>query len=221
MKTEAKISSMTDCSKSYRPSSTNYNFQQFFLWSVQKLELIGAKIPVFGKIYAWLFYKSMLCKEARQAELMPGQKVLHIGCGPLPMTALFLADLGARVVAMDIDRHSVQQAKLVVKKFGLERNINVLCGSGTKVDCSGFNAVWISLHVHPLDKTLMQTFQTMDPGCRLIFRTARGNLARFYEAPGYHTVGNINRYELIQPLGKKSIILHKTDAGTPRSKTEL
>lgn len=144
----------------------------------QKLERIAVRTRFFSAIYFYLFYKSMLQRELENSGLKPGARVLHIGSGPSPYTALFLARKGFKVEAIDCDNCAVREARLVVKQNGMEDNIKVVCDDGCTFKQKKYDAVWVSLNVYPKGKVLLQAFDCLKGGGVLIYR----NLPRWLSA---------------------------------------
>ncbi len=179
-----------------------------FLKAVQTLEFFGAACPLLGGIYSRLFYKKLLQNELRMSEITPEMNVIHIGCGALPMTAMFLAEYGVRVTAVDMEDGILRQASRTVFRYGLCDRIKLIKNCGTLTDYSGFDAVWLSLHVRPMDFIVRRALKNMDKDAVIILRGGRGRLKRFYRDFDHHRLdGSVKWKEVRQPLGKKSIML--------------
>ena len=207
------MKSFEDTKRSAGPGAWNYSFEpdRFFLRAVKGLENLGVVCPFLGNIYSRLFYDKMLRNEARMSGITPGMKVIHIGCGPLPMTAMFLAGFGARVTAVDMEDDILSQASRVIFRNRLCDRIRFVRDCGTRINFSGYNAIWLSLHVRPMDVIIRRALKFMDQGARVIFRGTRGKLAGFYQNIDHHMLdGLVNWKEIQQPMGKKSIILKKS-----------
>jgi ribosomal protein L11 methyltransferase len=70
-----------------------------------------------------------LCLAAIEDHLLPGQRVVDLGCGS-GILSIAAARLGAsHVLALDIDPHAVQVARSNVHRNGLTRNIQIKIGS--------------------------------------------------------------------------------------------
>jgi 2-polyprenyl-3-methyl-5-hydroxy-6-metoxy-1,4-benzoquinol methylase len=195
------------------PKRAGLQFQPdlFFLKVVKGLEDLGAACPALGRIYSRFFYAGMLEREFAMSGLSPGMKALHVGCGPLPMTAMYLARKQIQVTAVDIEQDILKSADRVIRRSSLRGMITLARACGTRVDFSGFDAIWLSLHVRPMDKVIHQALKFMDPGARIIFRGASGILSRFYREISQDGFSeNTEHWEVRQALGKKSVMLKKT-----------
>lgn len=191
-------------------SNMIFQTDQTLLNMVTSFENLGTTWPVFADIYAWLFYKNMVAREIALSGITPDMTVLHVGCGPLPITAVFLARFGVRVTAVDVDADTVKRAEKVITRARVDDRITLAAGCGTRMDFSGYQAIWLSLHVKPMDRVIERAVRMMDDDAGVIYRAPRGSLARFYRGIGNDPGGRgIIRQEIRQSLGKKSILLKK------------
>ena len=152
----------------------------------QRLERVAVRTRFFSAIYFFLFYKSMLQRELENSGLKPGAKVLHIGSGPSPYTALFLGRKGFKVDAIDCDNCAVREASLVVRQNGMEDSIKVVCGDGCTFKQKKYDAVWVSLNVYPKGKVLRQALGCLKDGGVLVYR----NLPRWLSTLSKQTFKN-------------------------------
>ncbi len=150
------------------------------LAAVKILEILCVKINAFGKFYCQVFYQKMIDKESEIAGITPDMKILHIGSGPFPMTALCLVQNGHWVEAVDNSEEIVRISLEVVAKFGLGDRIMIRQADGLEVDCNEFDVVWVSLHIFPKDKVLLHSLNTLKDGGKVVYRNPRGLLARIY-----------------------------------------
>ena len=105
--------------------------------------------PTLAALYDRLFYRRLVEGEVRMAGLAPNSRILHVGCGRYPFTAMILAGLGHRVVGIDNDAAAVERARRIVEDRGLSRRIEIRHGDGTEIDTAGFDGVWVSFHAVP------------------------------------------------------------------------
>ncbi len=138
----------------------------------RRLERLAVSHASFSGVYERLFYRRTLARELRLADLRPGASILNIGCGPFPYTALFLAEQGFQVEAVDCDAEAVTAARSLLKRRGFDHAIRI-----THRDASQdgnmqrrFDAVWISLNVHPKHEVLQRALNSLNDDGRLIVR---------------------------------------------------
>jgi len=194
----------------YKSNLDFAGFDHYFLTFIKRLEALGSSRPFFAEAYYRLFYKNMLHNEILFSGIKPDMNVVHIGCGPLPMTAMGIAAFGARVTAVDHDPDILVKAHLALKRTGTLGKATLMAGCGTSLDFSGYDAVWLSLHVRPMEMILKRVMDQVRPGSRIVFRDPRGFLCRYY--PGADKISGDKRFKSIrvkQVLGKKSVILIK------------
>ena len=136
----------------------------------QQLESFAVRSLPFSALYGALFYKKMLNRELVLAGLRKEDSLLHIGCGSFPYTALYLAERGYQVEACDYNESAVDSACQLIKERGLSSKISVFHKNGLEVDCSLYDAIWLSLNIYPKGKILFHIMKTMKTESKLIFR---------------------------------------------------
>jgi len=144
------------------------------------LERMNCRWPELGHRYGRRFYERLVSEEAELARIQPGDRVLHVGCGAYPSTAMALGRLGCAVVGIDRDDEAVAAARKVVAHEGLGSLVAIEHGAGETVGCSGYEAVWVSLHVHPKAQVLASCMGSLKEGGRLVFRDVAGPLRFVY-----------------------------------------
>ncbi len=179
----------------------------------QLFERLAVRFTAVARIYFNIFYKSMLAKEVALAGLKPGAKILHIGGGAYPFTALYLARHGFRVDACDCNSTAVEISKNLVKKNGFEDLITIVHENGCRVDCSGYDAVWVSLNICPKERVLEQSWESLGQGGLLVYRKLPAWLAMFGKRDvdyGGDEAAGIKKD--LSGLGAESVVLEKTSA---------
>ncbi len=177
---------------------------------IKGIETLGSSLPHIGWLYHHLFYKKMLQKEIEQADLKSSINVLHIGCGPLPLTAYELAKRGFSVEAVDNDPHVIEKARKFISSHACKELVKVKEADGMNVDLNSAEAVWISLHVSPRDKVIARTLSALKKGGKLVYRNPRGWLSILY--PRVEPMEGQGRYSyqiFKQLLGKETVVITK------------
>jgi len=171
------------------------------------IEHLGARGDRCGRWYRDRFYRRLVERELKSITLKPGAMVLHIGCGPLPMTALYLAEMGFQVKAIDYDPAAVRSAHQVVRQSHAE-SITVWEADGRDIDCSPFDAVWVSLVVGDKQRIVVQALRTLRPGAPVLYRNYRGLLTLLYPRLTAESLGlECEHRRVIHALGKETIIV--------------
>lgn len=191
-------------SSQHRCVSPFYNLSQNF-------EHFSHYHPFIAKTYYKLFYRGMLENELALTDLKTGSKITHIGSGPYPYTAIFLARHGFTVEGWDCDYYAVEKARLLVAKFKLDQKINIKLCDGSGICNPDCDAIWVSLNVCPKEKVLSQALQSLEPGGLLVYRNLpRWMSGRYREMatdswPAGHQVCTASTM-----LGAQSIVIKKT-----------
>ncbi len=193
--------------KSIKNSSTRIS--PFFNIS-QKLESIASKHWAIAYVYFRMFYKKKLEREMSMAKLNPGDSVLHIGCGPCPYSAIFLAQKGIKVKALDFNLEAVLKARNLVKNRKLEDNIHIGYEDGKNTDCTQFDAIWISLNIHPKEKIIKQNFSSIKDGGVIIYRNVPKWLSSYFITVPPDTWSPNNYIDTrVSWLGSQSVMVKK------------
>lgn len=96
-------------------------------------------------------YEPVVKKELSMVSLNHHHKVLNIGCGAIPFTAIIIAQhTQAQVVAVDTDIKAIKRAKKVVKKLELEAFITCVHVGKKTVIQKRFDVVFLALQTKPL-----------------------------------------------------------------------
>lgn len=136
----------------------------------QKIEWLANQSRLFYPMVA-LYYKNMIKREVKLAELKPGDNVLCIGGGPCPYTAIMLHQLtGASVTVVDNNEECVQQSADLIRRMGLEDAIRIVCGEGEEMDCAGFTVIHLALQVSPKGKVLKNLLARAGNGVKILVR---------------------------------------------------
>ena len=128
------------------------------------------RFSVFARWYEAMFYRRLVHREVDIAKLPAGARILHIGAGPYPFTALILGEMGYRVVAIDNDADAVRAARRTVRARGLDNRVTIRHGDGRDVDCSGYAGVWISFHARPKDAIISKVARGLDADAVVVAR---------------------------------------------------
>lgn len=102
---------------------------EFFLEHNWATRIISHKSPssVLSNFPYTACYKSLADTEIAQIRLRAprAQRVLFLGGGPLPFSALLFADAGYSVTAVDYDTEAVSLGGKLIKRLGYEEKINI------------------------------------------------------------------------------------------------
>ncbi len=189
-------------------SNIKDSISNYICRGLQRIEEIGNLTPGFGEFYDRVFYHKLLEAELKLAGLKAGDRVIHIGCGPRPMTAFYLARRGLMVTGVERDSGALNRAVLAVEQAGLKDRIKLKQGNGLAGDFSSFKAIWLSLHVDGKDSIIERIIKTASRETTIIYRNPAGFLSFFYPGEKPENFSNIKEYRHTgKILGKKSVLL--------------
>lgn len=125
------------------------------------------------------YYKKIVKKEIALADISKESKVLCIGGGYFPASAILISKLtNALVTVIDNDINTIEYAKKRINKMKL--NINVVFIDGQQIDATKFDIVHVANQVSPKDKVVNQIKSTMNKG-KILVRTPKDNLKNGYD----------------------------------------
>lgn len=144
------------------------------------LEKNLSKFNPLIKLYS-LYYRNIVKREIRLANVRSCDKVLCIGGGSIPCTAIeFANQTNANIHVIDMDSNAVECARNVVFKLGLNEKITVINGKGQEIDIEPYDVVHVALQVSPKEDVLRNIWERSKEGNRIIVRMPRKRLKLFY-----------------------------------------
>ena len=136
---------------------------------IKPLTAVFEKQATRWPLLTWLserYYRSICQKEANVARIVAGTRVLFIGAGAYPFSALYFAKVcQAEVTAVDIDGDKVKKA---AKTFG--KHLKCLCADGACVNVSSYDVIIVAKQVEPKDMVLNHVFRQAQSHARILVR---------------------------------------------------
>jgi len=134
------------------------------------VEILCCNIDVLSYFYVKIIGKEYK-KEYKIFDVGKSRRILHIGCGMFPITALTLADeYDLNIVAIDNRKDVIKTAKQIIKNKKLEKKITVEIGEGETYPLKRFDTIIISSCSIPKIKILENIFKNAKPDCKIIVR---------------------------------------------------
>ncbi len=144
------------------------------------VESLCTRLPWLAAIYK-LYYRRLLNREVALAQIKPLHRVLCIGAGPLPVTAMEIARrCGARVTAIDICPRAVRLGRKAVAKQGLDGQVDIRYGDGRKICPRGYDFIHIARQVCPQQCVLDNILPSASSATRIMVRTPHPCLEALY-----------------------------------------
>lgn len=133
-------------------------------------EKVALDFPFFLERLS-LYYEKRVSMELEAAYVRRGDRVLCIGGGPCPFTAVYIHKLtGAHVTVIDNNLAAVQTGNRFINKLNLCSAITYLHADGEKVDLDGFSLVHVALQVTPREKVVRHIQKCAAPHAQILVR---------------------------------------------------
>ncbi|TCK93253.1 nicotianamine synthase-like protein [Natranaerovirga hydrolytica] len=128
------------------------------------------------------YYEKEVNREINIGEITKKDRVLCIGGGPVPCTAMVIAKkTQAKVVVVDNDEASVVQARTLIQKLNLGHKIEVIEADGENVYPNTFSVIHIARQVCPKEKVISFMLNNVSKGTRILVRTPKKGLSLLYD----------------------------------------
>lgn len=146
----------------------------------QKIEWLANQSKLFYLLVG-LYYKNIIKREATLARISKNDRILCIGGGPCPYTAIMLHRLtGAHVTVVDNNSFCVKESSDLIRRMDLQNAVQVLCSEGEKIDCNGFSVIHLAMQISPKEKVLKGLLEKAENGTKILVRMPRAVLNGFY-----------------------------------------
>ena len=121
-------------------------------------------------------YMRVVQNEIGLARIAAADRVLNIGCGAIPFTAMLIARLtGARVVAVDRDPQAAPLAQACVRQAGLASLVRIVVSDGSRSAWAphGFDVAVVALQAEPKAGILSSLLDSGQGPSRVVARVPR------------------------------------------------
>jgi len=148
----------------------------------QKIEYLAAEKSIIYHI-ASRYYKDVIKNEISLANITKDDKILCIGGGFCPFSAILLHQTtGAKVTVIDNNSVCIPKAREVVERLGLIESIHLECTEGCCKDLSvsQFTIVHFALQITPIEYVFAEVEKKVRPGTKMLIRRPKGNLNKMY-----------------------------------------
>lgn len=128
------------------------------------------------------YYQQVLDNEINLAAITAGDRVLNVGCGAIPFTAILTAKMtGARVWAIDCDEAAVKVARQCVASQQLDHLVTVMHLDGAGIIPFDFDVAIVALQAQPKKDILENLINRGGTQARLVFRRPRNEMVHQYD----------------------------------------
>jgi hypothetical protein len=146
----------------------------------QKIESWASDAGLFYRLVE-KYYKNMVQNETALAGIGAKDKILCIGGGCCPFSAILFHRLtGAKVTVVERCEHCIKGAQKVVNRLGLGDYITVIHHDGCPENIKEFSVVHLALQVNPIQQVFADVESRMKPGAKLLIRQPKKGLCCLY-----------------------------------------
>lgn len=152
----------------------------FIQRTTKKLEHLAAKNSMAYRMFS-LYYKRVVRKEAKLANINVNDRVLCVGGGPCPFSGILLHEYTkAHVTIIDNDMSCVEVSRQLIHKLGYEESITVLHSDGNAISPEDYTVVHMAVQVSPLEQVFNNLNQKCRNGSKILVRLPKTHLASCY-----------------------------------------
>ena len=144
-------------------------------------EWLLARSSVACRLYARP-YVEVVRSEIQLAAIQPGERILNIGCGPAPFTAMLLANYGYCVTAMDCDSRATDYARRALRRGGYQDRVEAVVGNPAVDPIPPFDVALVALQVRPKDEVVARLLRQSPPGGRVLVRESASWCTDMYDS---------------------------------------
>lgn len=147
-------------------------------------------------------YEKMTLEEFEMVEIEGDERVLHIGCGPIPNTLIVLArNIPAHYTGIDRDKEAVKIARDVIREYNID-NIIVEYGDAMSYPLKEFDVIVASYGVEPAGEVFERIRRDARKDARIVYRKQWDFMNRIYGRsdipPGYEVIAEHKRRDMIK-----------------------
>lgn len=127
-------------------------------------------------------FVTLLTNEVNLAHISKNDKVLFIGSGPIPITAIIMHQLTqSKIDCVEHNNISAELSKKVIGRLNYGNFIGIIKGEGVSIDYSSYSVILVALLAKPKDLILEAIWNKINIGIKIICRTSDLSKQAFYE----------------------------------------
>jgi len=145
------------------------------------VEKIGNNFSVFSSFYLSM-YEELVDQEIAMARLSSEHRILVIGSGALPATAILYAQkTHAKIITIDRDQQTICQAIRFIQQFQLGDRLIMVHADGFSYPLDNFDVIVVLYGVKRQQGILEHIAQHMNKDTQVIFRTMADTQGKFLD----------------------------------------
>jgi len=136
-------------------------------------------------------FRALIKKEINLARIDKEDKVLFIGSGPFPISAILLNKIAGCIVdCYEKKKKSADISREVISRLRLEDQIRIIKHKGEYLNNDRYSVVIIALLAKPKKEIIARISRKLPENIRVICRTSHGIRQAFYEPTDSRTLGS-------------------------------
>ncbi|MCD8511565.1 MAG: hypothetical protein LRY73_18015 [Bacillus sp. (in: Bacteria)] len=144
-------------------------------------KLLSSSLPL-GKLLK-RYYHPIVKKEVALGKITSTDRVLCIGGGAIPWTAIEIASQsGASVHVIDCDPKAVQLANRFLKLVNLEHKVHCRFGDGQRENVRNYSVIHVALQAFPQEKIISHLLTNGTDNLRILVRCPKKGISCLYGA---------------------------------------
>jgi hypothetical protein len=148
-------------------------------------------------------YQKLIQNEHGLVNFTPGDKVVFIGGGPLPLTSILQSKFyGVHGISIEIVPEIAALSRRIIEKLGLNSQIDVVVGDETQLSNLNYDVVMIAALAEPKKKVFENIRKQVDYSVPIIYRTYTGMRAILYAPVTEEVLKGFKKVDIVLPTGK-------------------
>ena len=158
-------------------------------------------------------YIGLIENESQLAKFNEDKTFVFIGSGPLPLTLImFNKVFGCKCIGIEIQEDVAELSRKVLKKLGLEKEIDIVIGDETKIEELDYDILMIAAFAEPKDRVFSNVWKYVDEKTPVLYRTYTGMRAILYSPVLETDTRGFHKEVMMLPSGKTnntSVLIRK------------
>lgn len=128
------------------------------------------------------YYKPIVKREVKLANASPSDKILCIGGGYFPCTAVLFHKLTkATITVIDNDKDAVDGAVKLMEKLKLQNGVIVKHTDGVDINPQDYDYVHIAMQISPKEEVFNKIYSSMAKGGKVMVRVPKKRVKNAYQ----------------------------------------
>jgi 16S rRNA A1518/A1519 N6-dimethyltransferase RsmA/KsgA/DIM1 with predicted DNA glycosylase/AP lyase activity len=145
----------------------------------QKVELWATKSKLIYFLMS-VYYRMMVKREVTLANVSQNDRVLCIGGGVCPYTAILINKYTrSKVTVIDNDNACIEKSRKFLRRLGLD-GIEIVHADGKHVCCRDYTVIHIAMQITPKELIIDEVLKKAKEGTRVLVRQPKSVLENLY-----------------------------------------